>query len=64
VNLDGTRVFARLDRPADEDLPPEEALAGQRVKLLVKDDGDRYFQLDRDRGGLVGLLDRVRAVLS
>ncbi len=63
VNLDGTRVFARLDHPAGEELP-EGALAGQRVRLLIKDDGDRYFQLDRDRGGIGQLFTRIRAALS
>ncbi|MDX1648648.1 MAG: hypothetical protein R3263_02230, partial [Myxococcota bacterium] len=41
--------------------PTEEILAGQKVKLLVKDDGDHYFQLDRGRSGLGGLVERVRA---
>ena len=66
VDLDGTRVFARLDPEEGLDEPPEEVLAGQRVRLLVKDDGDHYFQVDRDaeRSGLGALLARVRAVLS
>ncbi|MCP5055314.1 MAG: hypothetical protein GY937_01160 [bacterium] len=63
VSLDGTRVFARLDHLAGEELP-EGALAGQRVRLLVKDDGDHYFQLDRDRGGIGQLFTRIRAALS
>lgn len=63
VNLDGTRVFARLDPAGDEELP-EGSLAGQRVRLLIKDDGDQYFQLDRDKRGLGQLLSRVRAVLT
>jgi hypothetical protein len=50
LSIDGRRVFAKLDRePADAETT-EEALAGQRVKLLVKDDGDHYFQLQRNRG--------------
>ncbi len=66
VDLGGTRVFARLDAGGGSDQPPEEVLAGQRVRLLVKDDGDHYFQVDRDteRSGLGALLARVRAVLS
>jgi acetyl-CoA acetyltransferase len=49
LSIDGRRVFAKLDRePADVEAP-EEALAGQRVRLLVKDDGDQYFQLQRSR---------------
>ena len=63
VNLDGTRVFARLDPAGDEELP-EGSLAGQKVRLLIKDDGDHYFQLGRDKGGLGQLLSRVRAVLT
>jgi hypothetical protein len=36
-------------------------LAGSRVKLLVKDDGDHYFQLDRGRRlDLGSLVDRMR----
>ncbi|MCP3983059.1 MAG: hypothetical protein GY723_01645, partial [bacterium] len=53
----------RLDHPVGEELP-EGALAGQKVRLLVKDDGDHYFQLDRDRGGFGQLLTRVRAALT
>ncbi len=65
VNLDGTRIFARLDAADDEDAR-REARAGQKVKLLVKDDGDHYFQIDRgrERLGLGALVERVRAVLS
>ena len=44
---DYRRVFAKLDHaPRDGELP-EEALAGKKVKLLVKDDGDHYFQIAR-----------------
>jgi hypothetical protein len=49
LSIDGRRVFAKLDREPNEAETPEEALAGQRVKLLVKDDGDHYFQLQRSR---------------
>jgi acetyl-CoA acetyltransferase len=61
VKIDGGRMFARLDHEASDEEPTEEVLAGQRVKLLVKDDGDHYFQLDRGRSGLGGLLERVRS---
>jgi acetyl-CoA C-acetyltransferase len=60
LRIDGERIFAKLDHPAGESEPPEEVLAGQRVKLLVKDDGDQYFQLDRGRSGLTRLIERVR----
>jgi hypothetical protein len=49
LSIDGRRVFAKLDRAPTDAETPEEALAGQRVKLLVKDDGDHYFRLQRSR---------------
>lgn len=64
VSIDGGRMFAKLDHEAGEEEPTEEILAGQRVTLLVKDDGDHYFQLDRGRSGLGGLLERVRASIG
>jgi hypothetical protein len=60
LRVDGGRIFAKLDHPAHIGEPPEQVLAGQKVKLLVKDDGDHYFQLDRGGLGIGGLLDRVR----
>jgi uncharacterized OB-fold protein len=50
LRIDGRRVFARLDHPAREGEAPEEVFAGQKVKLLVKGDGDHYFQIARGRG--------------
>jgi hypothetical protein len=60
VRIDGGRMFAKLDHAPEMGDPTEQVLAGQRVKLLVKDDGDHYFQLDRGRMGLGRLVDRVR----
>jgi acetyl-CoA C-acetyltransferase len=60
LRIDGELIFAKLDHPAEAGEPPEEVLAGQRVKLLVKDDGDHYFQLDRGRSGFTRLVERVR----
>ena len=61
LSIDGRRVFAKLDHPPGEEEAPEVVLAGQKVKLLVKDDGDHYFQLDRGRSLNVGrLVERVR----
>ncbi len=60
LRFDGGRVFAKLDHAPGLEEPPEEVLAGQRVKLLVKDDGDHYFQLDRGRLSLGGLVDSIR----
>jgi acetyl-CoA acetyltransferase len=49
LSIDGRRVFAKLDREPSDAEAPEEALAGQRVRLLVKDDGDQYFRIQRGR---------------
>ncbi len=50
LEIDGRRVFAKLDAPPSEQAPLEQLLAGQKVKFLVKDDGDHYFQIPRERG--------------
>jgi hypothetical protein len=50
LRIDGRRVFARMEEPPREGEPLEQLLAGQKVKLLVKDDGDQYFQILRGRG--------------
>jgi acetyl-CoA acetyltransferase len=61
VRLGERRVFAKLDHAPEEGEPPEAVLAGQRIRLLVKDDGDHYFQIPRGRGlGIGGLMERVR----
>jgi hypothetical protein len=54
---------ARIGFMIDSEGEPDEAvLAGQRVRLLVKDDGDQYFQIDRNRGfDLAGLVGRVKS---
>jgi acetyl-CoA acetyltransferase len=49
LNIDGERCFAKLDHAPREEEAPEEVLAGQKVRLLVKDDGDQYFQIPRGR---------------
>jgi acetyl-CoA C-acetyltransferase len=49
LEIDGRRVFAKLDHAASEAAPVEQVLAGQKVKFLVKDDGDHYFQIPRER---------------
>jgi hypothetical protein len=61
VRLGDRLVFAKLDHEPEEGEAPEQVLAGQRVRLLVKDDGDQYFQIPRGRSlGLAGLMERVR----
>ena len=47
LNIDGRRVFAKMDHAPRDEEPLEEVLAGQKVRLLVKDDGDQYFQIPR-----------------
>ena len=62
VRIGDRRAFAKLDRLPGEGEPDEAVLAGQRVRLLVKDDGDQYFQITRGRGfDLSGLVERVRS---
>ncbi len=61
VRIGDKRAFAKLDQPPGEGEPPEAVLAGQRVRLLVKDDGDHYFQMTPARGfDLAGLVGRMR----
>jgi hypothetical protein len=56
LSIGGHRVFAKLDHALSEGEQLEEALAGTRVRLLVKDDGDQYFQIPRERGFDLGRL--------
>ncbi len=56
LSIDGRRVFAKLDRAPREEEALEQVLAGQKVKLLVKDDGDHYFQIPRGRSFDLGRL--------
>ncbi len=59
VSLNGQRIFAKLDREATPDLDPEEMLGGKKVRLLVKDDGDQYFQLEPEGIGFRDLLGKL-----
>ena len=49
LEIDGRRVFATLDHALEQG-PAEQVLAGQKVRFLVKDDGDHYFQIPPERG--------------
>jgi acetyl-CoA acetyltransferase len=61
LSIDGRRVFARMDHAPGEDEEPEQVLTGQKVKLLVKDDGDHYFQILRPRTFDIGrVVDAIR----
>ena len=59
LSLGGRRVFAKLEHAPGEGEPLEQLLAGQQVVLLVKDDGDQYFELDRGKGSERWDLSRV-----
>ena len=59
LSLAGRRVFPKFEHAPDEGEPLEQLLAGQQVVLLVKDDGDQYFQLDRGKGAERWDLSRV-----
>jgi acetyl-CoA acetyltransferase len=61
LSIDGLRVFARMDHAPIEGDSPEQVLAGQKVKLLVKDDGDHYFQIPRPRTFTISrIVDSIR----
>ncbi len=47
LSIDGRRVFAKMDHAPRDAEELDQVLAGQTVKLLVKDDGDQYFQIPR-----------------
>jgi len=49
LSVGNRRVFAKLDAPVRPGDDPTTALLGRRARFLVKDDGDHYFQLVRDR---------------
>ena len=61
LSIDGRRVFAKLDHAPVQSDAPEEALAGQQVDLLLKDDGDHYIQTPPSRGFELGrIVDAIR----
>ena len=39
-----------MDRRLEEGEGADQVLAGQKVRLLVKADGDHYFQIPKPRG--------------
>jgi acetyl-CoA acetyltransferase len=49
LRIDGRRVFAVMDHEPAEGEPLAQVLAGRRVELLVKDDGNHYFRIPRGR---------------
>jgi acetyl-CoA C-acetyltransferase len=60
LRIDGRRVFARMEQPPREGEPIEQELTGQKVKLLVKDDGDQYFEILRRGIDLGHFVDSIR----
>jgi hypothetical protein len=63
VEVDGSRHLARLDPAAAAGLPPEDALAGLRVRLALAEDGTPTFR--PDTGPVrVRWADRVREMIG
>jgi acetyl-CoA acetyltransferase len=61
LEIEGRRVFAKLDPTPGEVSGADEVIAGQRVNLLVKDDGDHYFQVAKGRTqGLGRIVEAIR----
>ena len=60
LSIGDRRLFAVLDAPLEPGGDPASALAGRRARFLVKDDGDHYFQLVRDRWDVPTLLKSLR----
>ena len=60
LSIGDRRVFAKLDAPTEPGLDVVQALAGQHARFLVKDDGDHYFQLVRDRWDVPRLFRTIR----
>ncbi|MFQ5513015.1 MAG: beta-ketoacyl synthase N-terminal-like domain-containing protein [Myxococcota bacterium] len=56
LSIGDRRVFAKLDHPVE----PGVTLSGQSARFLVKDDGDHYFQLVRDRWDVQSLFRSLR----
>jgi hypothetical protein len=63
VEVDGARHLARLDPAAAAGLPPEDALAGLRVRLALAADGIPVFRPDAGPA-LVRWADRVREMIG
>jgi acetyl-CoA acetyltransferase len=63
VQVDGQRHLARLDPEAAADAPPEDQLAGQRVRLFLGPDGIACFRPEAGPA-LVRWADRVREMLG
>jgi hypothetical protein len=63
IQVDGQRHLARLDPEAAADAPPEDQLAGQRVRLVVGADGIAWFRPEPGPA-LVRWADRVREMLG
>ena len=45
LDVGGRRLFAKLDRDPHDGTPPEPVEVGQSVRIIVKDDGEPWFQL-------------------
>ena len=56
LSVGDRRVFARLASPIEAGQDADVALRGQRARLLVKDDGDQYFEVAPDRWDVPSLM--------
>jgi acetyl-CoA acetyltransferase len=61
LSVEGRRVFARLERPAEAGEDVAGALAGKPARFLIRQDGDHYVELVRERWDVPSL---VRGVLD
>ncbi|MBW2268039.1 MAG: thiolase family protein [Deltaproteobacteria bacterium] len=61
LSIDGRLVFAKLDAAPSDGAAPEEILTGTKVRFLVKDGGDQYFQIPQTQGfDLSSLIQSIR----
>jgi acetyl-CoA C-acetyltransferase len=56
LEVEGRRVFAKLESEPGEPEPAEQELLGQRVRLSVTRDGDQSFRVERGHGFALGRL--------
>jgi hypothetical protein len=61
LSVGGRRVFARLEGPAEPGEEVAAALAGKPARFLIREDGDHYVELVRDRWDVSSL---VRSVVE
>ena len=61
LEAEGRRLFAKLDPASTEEIPSEQELAGQKVRVQISSDGDQTFQLGvRQSSGFGRFVDSLR----